>query len=214
MSGTAPSFPGGLYAILDESIVTDGDFSGAAVKLLEGGARVIQLRMKTIEARDMLRVARAISSQCKKYGATFIVNDRADVALISGAAGVHVGQDDLPVDACRKVLGDGAIIGVSTHSTEEVSRAVEAGADYIGYGAIYPTDTKGKQVTARGVEALARIVNAVSIPVVAIGGIEPDNVAAVKAAGARAAATISALASYGDLKEGAIAMVRAWEETS
>ena len=159
----------------------------------------------------MLRATRAVAAQCRDFGATFIVNDRADVALISGAMGVHVGQEDLPVHACRKVLGDRAIIGVSTHSMEEAGAAINDGADYIGYGAIYPTDTKGKGVAARGVESLAAIVKTAPIPVVAIGGIGPENVAAVKAAGASAAAVISSLAANGDLKEGAESMIRAWE---
>jgi len=205
------SVPRGLYAILDESLVTDGNWGGMARKLLAGGARVIQLRAKSLPAGDMLQAAKKVAAECKVYGAIFIVNDRADVALLSGADGVHVGQDDIPVRACRKVLGPKALIGVSTNSIEEAIEAVKAEPDYIGYGPIFTTESKQTSGNPRGVESLAEVVKAVAIPVVAIGGIMPDNVASVKKAGAHAAAVITALALHGDIEKGAREIIRVWE---
>ena len=211
MSRASLAVPGGLYAILDESIVGSGDWAGSTRDLLSGGARVIQLRTKTLEAGDMLEAAKAVIEKCRAVNAVFIVNDRADVALIAGADGVHVGDEDIPVKECRKLLGDKAIIGASTHSKEDALEAARSGADYIGYGPIYQTGTKQSSRAPRGIEALAEIVKSVSIPVIAIGGIDPDNVAAVKKAGATGAAVIGALGASGDIEAGANAMINAWE---
>lgn len=202
----------GLYAILDESLIARGNHREAARRLLENGVRVIQYRAKGVEAGYMLDAALEINEECAEHGALFIVNDRADVALISGAAGVHVGREDLPVPACRKVMGDDAVVGASTHSEEEVNAALEAGADYIGYGPVFDTSTKENSLEPRGVEALAEVVSSVNIPVVAIGGINVENIGEIRRAGAAAAAVISALVSKNCLEESAKALTKAWEK--
>jgi len=200
----------GLYAIMDESLLADGNHRQAARRLLDSGVRVIQYRAKKAGGGYMLEAALAIREECDRRGALFIVNDRADVAALSGAGGVHVGQDDLPVSACRKVLGDDAVVGVSTHSDEEVRAALDAGADYIGYGPVFGTTTKEDPLEPRGVEALAEVSSAVGVPVVAIGGINVENIGEVRRAGAAAAAVISALASAGCLEKSAKALIEAW----
>ena len=202
----------GLYAILDESVIVRGNPREAARSLLSSGVRVIQYRAKTAEAGYMLEAASTINEECHEHGALFIVNDRADVAMLSGAAGVHVGQEDLPPAACRKVMGEDAVVGVSTHSRKEIEAAVTDGADYIGYGPVFGTSTKENPLEPRGIEALADVVSSVDIPVVAIGGINVENIGNVRKAGAAGAAVISALASKSCLEEGAKALVEAWEK--
>ncbi len=212
MSKNLPEALRGLYAILDETLIVRGNPRKAARSLVECGVGVIQYRAKKAGAGYMLEAAAAINEECSKCGALFIVNDRADVAMISGAPGVHVGQDDLPVSACRKVMGEDAVVGVSTHSEEEIEAAVRNGADYIGYGPVFGTSTKENPLEPRGLDALAEVVSSVDIPVVAIGGINVENIGEVRKAGAAGAAVISALASKSCLEEGAKALVEAWEK--
>ena len=133
----------------------------------------------------------------KRSGGVFIVNDHADIAKAVDADGVHLGQDDLPVEYGRKVLGEGKLIGISTHSVEQAREAEAAGADYIGFGPLFPTTTKDAG-SYQGAEKLRLLRNAVTLPVLAIGGITPDNLAEVMQAGADGVAVISAVLSAPD----------------
>ena len=183
----APHLPRGLYAIVDSLE------RGTAA--LDGGAAVIQLRAKGAGARDLLETARALSAKCKGRAA-FIMNDRPDIARLSGADGVHLGQDDLPVAAARAILLPGALVGVSTHSEDEIDRALLAGADYLGFGPVFATASKETALPPpHGIAGLARAVaRARGVPVVAIGGITSASVREVAATGARCAAAIAELA--------------------
>jgi thiamine-phosphate pyrophosphorylase len=158
--------------------------------LLDAGARVMQLRLKNVSSRDFLAAARAIASMCRERGATFIVNDRADLAMLADANGVHLGQNDLPLDAGRRLLGAGKIIGVSTASVAQARAAEAGGADYIGFGPMYEGGLKNIQ-RGQGLERLREVRAAVKIPIVAIGGITEARVPEVLAAGADAAAIIT-----------------------
>ena len=158
--------------------------------LLDAGARILQLRLKDTGSRDLLAVARAISPLCRAAGAIFIVNDRVDIAMLADADGVHLGQEDLPLEAARRILGPGRIIGVSTHAIEQARDAEANGADYIGFGAIYSGGLKNVQ-QAQGLERLRAVRQAVRIPIVAIGGITEATLPEVLAAGADAAAIIT-----------------------
>ncbi len=179
--------PGGLYAIVDSL-----ERAGAAV---EGGAAVVQLRMKRGGAGEILNTARAVAALCKGRAA-FIMNDRSDIARLSGADGVHLGQDDLPVKVAREIIGPGRLVGVSTHSEEEIDAALAAGADYLGFGPVFATASKESALPPpHGLAALARAVaRAGGVPVVAIGGITSATVREVAATGARCAAAIAELA--------------------
>ena len=158
--------------------------------MLEAGARVLQLRLKEASGRDFLAAARAIAALCQKADAMLLVNDRVDIAMLSGAAGVHLGQTDLPLRAARKLMGPRAIIGISTASVEQARIAESGGADYIGFGPMYPGGAK--QITsAKGIGVLREVRAAVGIPIVAIGGITEQTIPEVLAAGADAAAIIS-----------------------
>ena len=188
--------PSHFYAIVDP--IAGHDPVDLARIMLDAGARIMQLRLKDVPTRDLLAAARAISQLCHRRDAIFIVNDRIDITMLSDADGVHLGQNDLPLEAGRELLGPDKIIGVST-SGVEMARAAEAGgADYIGFGPMYPGGLKNiKQ--GRGLEALAQVRAAVKLPIVAIGGITEATVPEVLAAGADAAAIITDVVKAPDL---------------
>jgi len=172
---------------------------------LTGGADMIQLRDKTGSLRGLLPQARAIRLLCRFHGALFIVNDRLDLALAAEADGAHVGQEDLPAAEARRLLGSNRILGVSTHSVDQALAAREVGADYIGFGPMFPTGTKETGYTPRGPATLREVRNAVSLPILAIGGITIENVGAVITAGATAPAVISAVVGAADITAAAAA---------
>jgi thiamine-phosphate pyrophosphorylase len=160
---------------------------------LRGGAPAIQLRMKDAPAREMAEVARALAAETRAAGALLFVNDRVDVALAAGADGAHVGQDDLPAAAARRIAPPGFLVGVSAETAELALRAQAEGADYVGVGPVYATGSKADAGDAVGVERIAQVAAAVRIPVVGIGGITIANAPAVLRAGAAGVAVISAV---------------------
>lgn len=180
--------PSHFYAIVD----TAGGHEPLALAqlLLDAGVKIMQLRLKNTSSRDFLTAARAIVGLCRDHQAMLIVNDRADIARLVDAAGVHVGQEDLPLEAARRIVGSGKIVGVSTHTIEQARAAEQDGADYIGFGAIYTGGLKNVR-HAQGLERLREVRAAVRLPIVAIGGITAATVPDVLGAGANAAAIIS-----------------------
>ena len=179
-----------LYAILDPEQTKGRTPSNILRELLSGGARTLQLRAKTLSPRDFLDLARETRKVTGSHGCRLIVNDRVDIAMACGADGVHLGQDDLPLHAARKLMGD-KIIGISTHEVEQAKEAEHGGADYIGFGPMFGTTTKNTGYAARGLDMLRHVRAAVTISIVAIGGITENNVAQVWQAGADSAAIIS-----------------------
>ena len=179
-----------LYAILDPEQTKGRPAAVVLQELLQGGVKFLQLRAKTLPARDFLQLAQTTRSLTRSYSCRFIVNDRIDIALLCDADGVHLGQDDLPLEAARKLMGE-KIIGISTHDVQQAKVAEHGGANYIGFGPMFGTKTKETGYSARGLERLREIRAAVEIPIVAIGGISEDNVKGVWDAGAEAAAIIS-----------------------
>ncbi len=179
-----------LYAILDPEQIDTRSPESVVAQLLQGGAKMIQLRAKAMSSRDFLHLAQRARELTITYDCKLIVNDRIDIALGSAADGVHLGQEDLPLQVGRKLLGD-RLIGISTHSLEQAKEAEANGADYIGFGPIFGTATKNTGYTARGLEMLARTRAAVALPIVAIGGISEANIQNVWQAGADSAAIIS-----------------------
>lgn len=193
--------PSRLYAILDPAPIGGRAWEAVLQALLEGGARVIQLRAKELSAKELLEVAKKARTLTRAATCQLIVNDRADVALAANADGVHLGQEDLPLGAARKLMGKEKLIGISTHDLEQAKEAERGGADYIGFGPIFGSATKETGYAPRGVERLRQICRAVKIPVVAIGGIGEANVAEVWEAGAASAAMISDLMRADDVAE-------------
>lgn len=190
----------GLYAFIDAAYVGMDGVEKTVAGLLSGGARIVQLRAKDVAPRELLSAARAIREASKRSGALFIVNDRVDIALIAGADGVHLGQDDLPVEEARRLLGPGRIIGLSTHGVKEALEAETLGADYISLGPIFPTRTKKDAQAPRGLPLLPEVRSAVRLPIVAIGGITRENMMDVFNAGADSAAIISGILTQRDIR--------------
>jgi thiamine-phosphate pyrophosphorylase len=186
----------GYYAILD---IPDSTLSAApaleqrARELLAAGPCCLQLRAKRLGAAALREAAARVLPLCRAAGVPFCVNDRVDVALVVGADLVHVGQEDLPLEDVRRVAGDRLAVGVSTHNPEQARAAVSAGADYIGFGPIFGTRSKENPDPTVGLEALREVSRSAGIPVVAIGGISLETVAAVAGTGASAAAVIAAV---------------------
>lgn len=197
-----------LYVITDPALSRGRSHIEVARAALEGGADAIQIRDKSSTAYNLGRVAAEIQPLARKFGAALFVNDRVDVALLAGADGAHLGQDDLPAREARRILPRPLLIGVSAGTREEARRAERDGADYIGAGPVFATATKPDAGEPLGLERFAEIAAAVGIPVVAIGGITVENVAQVFAAGARGAAVVSAVVSADDIGAAARALKR------
>ena len=188
--------PHGVYAIADGSAGRPIlDLVGAFVR---GGAAVVQLRLKGVGTGEFLQLARGARELCKRSQTFFFVNDRADIARLAEADGLHLGQEDLPLAEARAIVGPKAIIGISTHSNDEIDAA--QGADYIGFGPIFATRSKPGAILPQphGLEGLQDAVRRSKVPVVAIGGITAKNAAGVFAAGARCAAAIAELCNAED----------------
>ncbi len=189
--------PSHFYAMVDSS--RGHEPVALAETFLAAGARILQLRLKDVPARDLLASARAISARCRQRGALLIVNDRVDIAMLAEAHGVHLGQHDLPLEAARSLVGPELIIGISTHNVEQALAAERGGADYIGFGPMYPGGLK-QNVAGYGVENLRAVRDAVRLPIVAIGGITEATIPAVLAAGADAVAIITDVLNASDLE--------------
>ena len=157
--------------------------------------------MKDAPARTIVETAREIGRRCREAGVALIVNDRVDVALASEADGVHVGQDDLPAEAARRLLGAGPLLGVSAATVEEAGAAARDRADYLGVGAVYATATKADAGAAVGLARIREVAASCHLPVVGIGGITLDNAAAVIGAGAAGVAVITAVTMAEDMVE-------------
>jgi len=182
-----------IYPITDTTL-SSLSHAEQVKRLIAGGATFIQLREKSNSVRAFCADAAEAISIARSAGASVIINDRVDVALALGADGVHLGQADMPVAAARRLLGDGAIIGFSTHNIEQVKAALDLPINYLAFGPIFPTQSKRNPDPVAGLDALGIIKSLNSrLPVVAIGGIDKSNVAEVWSAGADSAAIISAI---------------------
>jgi thiamine-phosphate diphosphorylase len=183
-------------------VITDAHLGGGHLTItraaLMGGARIIQLRDKGTPLSELLPVAREIRDLTRAANALFIINDNADLALQSDADGVHLGPDDISIQAAREILGPHKIIGASCGTIEETIAAWKQGADYIGCGAIFDTQTKSDAGNAIGLAALQQIVAATPLPVAAIGGVNLENIASTREAGAQMAAVITAITNAGN----------------
>ena len=187
-----------LYAILDPEQTKGRSTEDVLSHLLEGGVTILQLRVKAMVPREFLDLARRVRAQTRARGCKLIVNDRIDIALACDADGVHLGQEDLPLAVGKKLMGE-RIVGISTHDIEQAREAERNGADYIGFGPMFGSATKDTGYNARGTDMLRQIRAAVKIPIVAIGGINEQNVQQVWQAGADSAAIISDILGADDI---------------
>lgn len=196
-------------------VITDEAYCPVTLarEALNGGAAMIQLRHKSASGSQLFTWALAIRNLCREYHALFIINDRVDIALACEADGVHLGQDDLPAAAARKLLGNTRIIGVSVSSPEEAVQAEKDGADYIGFGHVYPTVSKLKEHPPLGPENLQKTVQSISLPVVAIGGISIENAPILISRGASGVAVISAVSRAENPSKAAFELMRALQKS-
>jgi thiamine-phosphate diphosphorylase len=192
----------GLYVIIDTRLVR-GDIGKTAEDVIAGGANFLQLRAKDLSTREFIEAGTRLSEICKRNRIPFIVNDRVDIALALDSDGVHLGQDDMPVAAARKIIPQGKLIGLSVHSLEEAAKAKEEKPDYIGVGPIFFTRTKVSAIPPVETDFIRKIRSGTNLPLVAIGGINAENMEEVIAAGADAIAVCSAILNADDIKAAA-----------
>jgi len=179
-----------LYLVTDRDVLVDTDIFVGVEKAIKGGVTLVQLREKSISTLEFYNIAVKIKNITDKYKIPLIINDRIDIALAIDAAGVHLGQSDMPADIARSIIGNNKIIGVSTSTLKEAQKAEKEGADYVGVGAMFPTTTKN-DADAVSVLSLKGIKEGISIPVVAIGGITQKNVELLKIANIDGIAVVS-----------------------
>ena len=201
----------GLYVIIDPLVTGGRDPLDIAEAAVRGGARMLQLRDKDRDKGESLPLAEALQKLCQESGVSLIINDHADVAAIVGAAGLHLGQTDLPVSEARKVLGHNQVVGRSNHEIEELPESEEMGADHVAFGPIYPTGTKDVGYDPQGISRLLLARKASNTRLVAIGGINAENAAPVIEAGADAICVTAAVGAAPDPEDAAAQLVKVIE---
>ena len=196
-----------LYAVTDRRWLGNSTLAQQVELALEGGVTFLQLREKDAGPQEILEQARQLLPICRRFGVPLIINDNVELALASGADGVHLGQGDMDPRQARRLLGPDRIIGVSAHNPQEARLALEGGADYLGAGAVFHTGTK-TDAGALPRQTLEEICRSVDIPVVAIGGITRENVLSLAGSGVAGAAVVSAIFAQPDVKEAAREMAQ------
>ena len=191
-----------LYAVTDSAWLNGRSLAEVVREAIEGGATVVQYREKNKDYDDMLKEAREVCAVCREYGVPFIMNDSVKIAMAVDADGVHLGLDDGDLKAARELLGEGKIIGASTHNVQEALSAQAQGADYLGCGAVFGSTTK-TDISSITPEILAQVTKAVQIPVVAIGGINRDNISMLNGCSLAGAAVVSAIFAQKDIRAAA-----------
>lgn len=200
-----------IYLVTDDGCLQGRALIDCVREALEGGVTLVQYRAKTASSAEMYAEALQLKALCDSFNVPLIINDRLDIAMAVGAAGVHLGQDDLPCAAARKLLGEDYIIGVSAHNPAEAKTALQSGADYLGCGAVFGTATKA-DVKKLGTEGLTAICREKGLPVVGIGGVTADNYREVRAAGADGAAIVSGILAQPDIRTTVRAIAKVSEE--
>ncbi len=187
-----------LYLITDRDLVGSKDFFDSIEKALEGGVSLLQIREKNASSKEFYSLGIKLKKMAEKFNIPLIVNDRIDIALAIDADGVHIGQEDLPIDKARQLIGRDKILGYSVSTPEEAVYGEKMGADYLGAGPVFPTGSKKDAAQPIGLDNLKLIKQSVNIPVVGIGGINSKNLALVKATGIDGISVISAVLCEAD----------------
>lgn len=200
-----------LYAVTDRTWLKGRTLIDQVEECLAGGATFLQLREKELDEGAFLSEAIELNSLCRRYHVPFVINDNVSVALGCGAQGVHVGQHDLEASCVRSMIGEDKILGVSVQTVEQALRAEAKGADYLGVGAVFPTTSKS-DADAVSLPTLRQICDAVSIPVVAIGGISEDNLSGLEGTGIAGVAVISAIFAQTEIKSAAARLFQSAQE--
>lgn len=189
-----------VYLVTDRRNKTDEEFLNIIEEAIKGGTTIVQLREKTASTKEFYDLALRVKEITSRYDVPLLINDRIDIALAVDSEGVHIGQDDMPADIAREIIGDDKILGVSASTVEEAKKAEIDSADYIGSGAVFPTATKD-DADSVSKEELKEIVDSIDIPVVAIGGITVENADTLKGSGIAGFSVVSAIMSAEDPKE-------------
>lgn len=200
-----------LYAITDSSMIGNSTLKEKVEEAILGGATMIQLREKNISKDEYIAIAKEIKEVTDRYNIPLIINDQVDVALACDAAGVHVGQQDMAAALVREKIGPEKILGVSVQTVEQAILAEKAGADYLGVGSIFPTSTK-KDAALVSIETLKAICDSVNIPIVAIGGINEENIIKLKGSGIAGISVVSAIFAQKDAQKAAEGLRRQVEK--
>lgn len=200
-----------IYLVTDDACLQGRALIDCVREALEGGVTLVQYRAKTASSAEMYAEALQLKALCDSFNVPLIINDRLDIAMAVGAAGVHLGQDDLPCAAARRILGEDYLIGVSAHNPAEARASLLCGADYLGCGAVFGTATKA-DVKKLGTDGLAAICKAKGLPVVGIGGVTADNYREVRAAGADGAAIVSGILAQPDIRTTVRAIAKVSQE--
>ena len=188
-----------VYLVTDRRNKTDEEFLNFFEEAIKGGTTVVQLREKTASTKEFYELALKVKEITSRYDVPLLINDRIDIALAVDSEGVHIGQDDMPADIAREIIGEDKILGVSASTVEEAKKAEKDSADYIGSGAVFPTATKD-DADSVSKEELKEIVDSIDIPVVAIGGITVENANTLKGSGIAGFSVVSAIMSAEDPK--------------
>jgi thiamine-phosphate pyrophosphorylase len=191
-----------LYLVSDRDVLKGRDLCEAVEQSIKGGVTLVQLREKDTSSLDFYNLAVAVKKITDKYNVPLIINDRIDIALAVDAAGVHVGQSDIPAKVARKIIGEDKILGISAATLEEAKLAEAEGADYLGIGAVFPTDTK-KDARSVSIELLGEIKKSLTVPVVGIGGINEDNAELLKESKIDGIAVVSAILGKENIEQAA-----------
>lgn len=191
-----------LYLVTDRDVLKGKDLCEAIEASIKGGVTLVQLREKDISSLDFYNLAVAVKKITDKHNVPLIINDRIDIALAVDAAGVHVGQSDIPTKVARKIIGEDKILGISAATLEEAKLAEAEGADYLGIGAVFPTDTK-KDARSVSIELLEEIKKSLTVPVVGIGGISQNNAELLKESKIDGIAVVSSILGKEDIEQAA-----------
>jgi len=203
-----------LYLITDRSFTGERDLLEVVAAAVRGGVTMVQLREKTVTAREVFARARSLRTLLEPAGIPLIINDRLDIAIAAACAGVHVGPQDMPVGVVRRAMGPDMLLGVSVHTAEDALEAEKAGADYISVSPVFYTSTKPNISSPVGLKGVKTISDAVSIPVVGIGGINGSNIADLIRAGARGGAVVSAIMADPNPEEAASRLILTVKKTT
>ena len=188
-----------VYLVTDRDLLKGRKLTEVIEEAILGGTSIVQLREKYASSLEFYEVAKEVKKITDKYNVPLIINDRIDIALAIDASGVHLGQSDIPCSIARKILPKGKIIGVSAHNLKEAEKALKDGADYLGCGAVFNTSTK-KDVTTLSYEGLKEITDNINIPIVAIGGINENNIITLKGSGINGVAVVSSIIGKENVK--------------
>lgn len=189
-----------IYPVITPEFCAGRSVPEVAFEILSGGARVFQLRAKTLPDRELFDLACELQLLAEKFSALLIIDDRVDIALLSGAGGVHLGQDDLPAAEVKKLFPE-LFVGVSTHNLPEIKDALASGCDYLNIGPIFPTQTKSVQYPAVGVETLKKLIPEVTIPFSVMGGIKAPHIRKLRQAGARHIAMVTEITQAANIRQ-------------